>query len=137
MGEGGLGAPEESGCKRRGRRPDHLPVASLPYFLALQPWVKILSEAPSHICGEEVSGYLSTLDRGYRKSQHRLGPHGGLKNGLCSLVHNQGWCAAYMDLQCPALPHINSSAGEKQKGSGARRACAQETGLLKGGAQSG
>ena len=51
----GWGAPEEWGCKRRGGRPDHLPVAALPYFPALQPWAKLLSEAPSHICGEEVS----------------------------------------------------------------------------------
>lgn len=96
--------------------------------------MKILSEVPSHICGEEVSGYLSTLDRGYRKPQHRLGPHGGLKNGLCSLVvHNQGWCAAYMDLQCPALPHINSSAGEKRKGRGHGELMLRKQGCLKEG----
>lgn len=29
--------------------------------------------------------------------------------------------AAYMDLHCPALPHINGSAGEKQKGRGQRK----------------
>lgn len=51
MGEEGWG-PEEWGCKRRGGRPD-LPTRSCSsYFPALQPWAKLLSEAPSHICGK-------------------------------------------------------------------------------------
>ena len=37
---------------------------------------------------------------------------------LLLLFITKGAHAAYMDLQCPALPHINSSAGEKQKGRG-------------------
>ena len=34
---------------------------------------------------------------------------------LLLLFITKGAHAAYMDLQCPALPNINSSAGEKQK----------------------
>ena len=125
VGEGGLGALEEWGCKSRGRRPDHLPRASLPYFLVLQPWVKILSEAPSHICGEEVSGYVSTLDRGYRKSQHRLGPHGGLKNGLSSLVvHNQGCTCCVHGPAVPSSSEHQQLCWREAEGKGAWRACA-------------
>ena len=59
----GCGAPEKQGFERRGRRPDHLPVVSLPYFPALQPWAQLLSEVPSHICGEEVEALESIRER--------------------------------------------------------------------------
>ena len=39
-------------------------------------------------------------------------------DSLLLLFITKGAHAAYMDLQCPALPNINSSAGEKQKGRG-------------------
>ena len=49
--------------KRRGGRPGHLPVVSPPYFPALQPWAQLLSEVPSHICGEEVEALESIRER--------------------------------------------------------------------------